>query len=456
MKSSDTPTEKPEFDPEEKVEGLTENHLIEFAKLKTLFFIVFFILGLINNNAYVLINSGAQSLAKSFNKKDLMPTFQMCLIVFSGLMRVFNSKFLLKWKHKLKISIAVTLSIVAYLIFFGLMWIKNNNIGFSISLFATLIFGAVTTIGSMTVVGFMKGLPPKSFSGWGSGTGFAGISGAGISLLIDVLGIEFGYACIGLIPFSFVYLYLFFLVVKKKAQVDKFVEKKTLEVDNNDKSALIDQEPAKFYEEVDRISLENQQNLTNEQQRLEQVEDAEAGINQQLTFKIYTQVMKVIGWEIWNISIVYFLEYMCCTSFADRANPKSDDPNQAWLQKNAFKVLSLSYQVGVFISRSSFTLFKFRRVGLLSFLQAVNFVLFLMIAYFKNVSVYIQVVLMVFVGLMGGTSYVNCMYLILSNKVLKKSEKEIAVNITGVFNDVGIFGASVGALVVSNYILPSK
>lgn len=57
---------------------------------------------------------------------------------------------------------------------------------------------------------------------------------------------------------------------------------------------------------------------------------------------------------------------------------------------------------------------------------------------------------MVWVGLMGGGSYVNVMYQILENPRLAKSEKELALTMTGVCNDIGILAASLLALLLAN------
>jgi len=39
--------------------------------------LLYFVLGLINNTGYVLINTSAQDLARKFDKKDWMGAFQL-------------------------------------------------------------------------------------------------------------------------------------------------------------------------------------------------------------------------------------------------------------------------------------------------------------------------------------------------------------------------------------------
>lgn len=151
---------------------------------------------------------------------------------------------------------------------------------------------------------------------------------------------------------------------------------------------------------------------------------------------------------------VYFLEYACTTSFAERANPKSSSSQEGdYFHRHAFVLLSISYQTGVFISRSSLSLFKIEKVWIMTAIQAINFVIYFSIAYFKWLEIYYQIPFMIFVGLMGGASFVNCYYKIMNEKCLNKSQKEVAVNLAAFFNDMGIVMASFLALFVSNYII---
>lgn len=57
--------------------------------------------------------------------------------------------------------------------------------------------------------------------------------------------------------------------------------------------------------------------------------------------------------------------------------------------------------------------------------------------------------MMVFVGLLGGASYVNVIYLVRSSALLDKTEKELAMTILTIFNDIGILLASVTALILN-------
>ena len=56
----------------------------EFEKRSCHFLLLFFLIGLLNNNTYVVINTGAQDLAEKFGKKNLMGAFQMYARLTAG------------------------------------------------------------------------------------------------------------------------------------------------------------------------------------------------------------------------------------------------------------------------------------------------------------------------------------------------------------------------------------
>ena len=62
--------------------------------------------------------------------------------------------------------------------------------------------------------------------------------------------------------------------------------------------------------------------------------------------------------------------------------------------------------------------------------------------------------LIFYVGLCGGGCYVNAMYCIISHKKLEFYEKELALNIISILDDMGVICASITALIMSNLIYP--
>jgi CLN3 protein len=57
---------------------------------------------------------------------------------------------------------------------------------------------------------------------------------------------------------------------------------------------------------------------------------------------------------------------------------------------------------------------------------------------------------MIWVGLMGGGAFVNVMYQILESTTLKRTEKELALTMTSICDDMGILTASLLSLLLDN------
>ena len=157
---------------------------------------------------------------------------------------------------------------------------------------------------------------------------------------------------------------------------------------------------------------------------------------------------------------VYFLEYSIITAFAkgmqDKMHQKYPDLyNEGYLRVKGFNdIIQFSYQFGVFISRSSLKYVKIERVWILTLFQALNFVVLFANALFLFCdNIYIISPFIVWVGLMGGGSYVNVLHGIRELKTLKPNELESAMSLSLLFNDTGILFAATFSIIVQNTIL---
>jgi hypothetical protein len=70
-----------------------------------------------------------------------------------------------------------------------------------------------------------------------------------------------------------------------------------------------------------------------------------------------------------------------------------------------------------------------------------------------SAEVWILFGLMVYVGLLGGGSYVNIFYLVLNDPKILASDRELCVNITAIFVNVGITLSSAFILLMDNTFL---
>lgn len=58
---------------------------------------------------------------------------------------------------------------------------------FFISLIASCVHGLTSCFGESVILGYLKGFPADLVVGWSSGTGFAGVVGAGLVVLLTAL-----------------------------------------------------------------------------------------------------------------------------------------------------------------------------------------------------------------------------------------------------------------------------
>lgn len=206
---------------------------------------------------------------------------------------------------------------------------------------------------------------------------------------------------------------------------------------------------------VEKPAINNASGVEAARPNMEASELDEAKDNKTLSIKELGRIASKVGFFQLNLGLVYFFEYMCLTSFADRyvAKMRIAHPERAdeYIYRHGYVIFSFCYQIGVFISRSSLSLIKIPRVEIMTGLQCMNFIFFLFNTIFLFLdNFYACFGIMVWVGLMGGGSYVNVMYQILESPKLPKNEKELALTMTGVCNDIGILSASLMSLLLAN------
>lgn len=156
-------------------------------------------------------------------------------------------------------------------------------------------------------------------------------------------------------------------------------------------------------------------------------------------------------WGI-NLGAVYFLEYCIITGFADRATLKYTNHSN-FFKENAFIVIQFCYQIGVLMSRSSLKCFKVNQIWIITALQAFNFCFWWLEAEFLFLSMWGEFAVAIWVGCMGGMSYVNVAYLILNSKNISNDLKEATFNLSLCFNNIGIVSAALFCLLLDNVIM---
>lgn len=111
--------------------------------------------------------------------------------MFNGLFRLVNSRFFIKIIHVKRIIANVCMMVLGYLLISVSCLLSSTTVySFFISLGASCIHGLTSCFGESVILGYLKGFPADLVVGWSSGTGFAGVVGAGLVVLLTALNFE--------------------------------------------------------------------------------------------------------------------------------------------------------------------------------------------------------------------------------------------------------------------------
>ncbi|CAD6570232.1 MAG: battenin CLN3 protein [Tremellales sp. Tagirdzhanova-0007] len=177
----------------------------EYASIRL--FVAFLIFGLLNNVLYVIILSAALDLVPSTTPKGVVAFFNIfpALLTKVGWPLLSNGQ--IRYGRRLGFCTCCS-------------WFGIIIIALSTSLYLRLLGISLASLssglGELTFLQLTTTLPTSSTSrtalgAWSSGTGFAGIAGAGIWWLLRSLGVKVGLGISSLLPLFFPITYLFLL-----------------------------------------------------------------------------------------------------------------------------------------------------------------------------------------------------------------------------------------------------
>jgi battenin len=367
---------------------------------------LFFVVGIFNNFGYVVIISAAKTLADHFNDAGLIGVITWALIGVGVIAKFFNAFYLENVSHRLRIYSTSLMFLTGYILLTSSLWVD-----FWFAVFCIVIVGAGASFGESVMLGYLKLFPAELTGAWSSGTGFAGLAGSLLYLLFaDVFSLSNAVIFGMMIPTAVFYAIAFEVTWISPLRSDEVIsarDDETLEATTDEeRDALLphDEVPPNetFYQRLRRCFL--------------------------LTW--YRNLM---------LCLVYWFEYVVSVGLAEIANTSRSDSRQ----DRDYEILVACYQAGVFISRSSMSVVKLNQFGWMTALQFGNFILWHFHCEYNLFSEYVQFVLMVFVGLLGGAMYVNVMYDILVDKTIPNRDREFCINLASISVNIGITLSSV-------------
>jgi battenin len=378
--------------------------------------VAIFALGIINNAPYVIGIASAQAIVKSFGVETYLGIV-LGVNTVSGLF----ARFLNSWLVSLRVSYEILFATNMAMMLFGLLSCAFAKV-FWLECVGIFFIGFASNLGETIILCDMthrrKEVLLKS---WGSGTGCAGIAGAGYSLICVGAKISNFWSFIGVSPVVLLAGAAYYGVIVRSPAEAFLQSPDELQV------ALLSGQPS-----LNGDGSVSSKSPPPPKDTLSVWDCSYFGEN---TFLII------------NCGTVYFLEYVIQTLFADCSLTGEEKGNYPY----SYPLLNLSYQIGVFLSRSSLVFFVLHEVWILTLCQCAMFILWVVQAslHFLKYLV-VMCLLMGVVGLFGGCAYVNAFHEMMNDSSLTAPQREMVTSYNSFFIALFIFLSTVFTFVAEN------
>ncbi|OJJ47143.1 hypothetical protein ASPZODRAFT_151692 [Penicilliopsis zonata CBS 506.65] len=397
--------------------------------------IAFWLFGLINNVLYVIILSAALDLVGPEVPKgvvllaDVIPSFGTKLVA---------PYFIHMVPYSMRIMICVMLSVLGMSVV-ALSPAYTDGGAISTKIAGIVLASLSSGAGELSFVALVHYYGPFSLAAWGSGTGAAGLVGAGAyALATSSLGFSVKATLLASACLPAVMMVSFFIVLPRGPLRSVSAGKPEYQSIAGGDRLRDDFEPL---EEVEDEGYGN--GIRDEQDGL--LESSTTGCGhtaangesirgQRLTVSIQ-RVKKLFFPYMVPMLLVYIAEYTINQGVSPTLLfPLKDSPFEHF--RAFYPTYNAIYQVGVFLSRSSTPFFRIHNLYLPSLLQVLNLILLILQSLFDFIpSVYLVFAIIFWEGLLGGLVYVNT-FAEISDRV-PSQEREFSLGATTVNHVLG-------------------
>ncbi|TEA10837.1 Protein BTN1 [Colletotrichum sidae] len=388
-----------------------------FRHADTQVIVAFWLLGLINNVLYVIILSAAQDLVGSSVPKgvvllaDVLPSFFTKLIAPYFIHRV---------PYSLRVLVLIGLSCSGML----LVALTPPSKSVAVKMVGVVIASLSSGGGELSFLGLTHYYGPMSLAGWGSGTGAAGLVGAGLYVVLtdwwkfSVRNSLLFSACLPSIMFV-----SFFLVLPKgplRAGKKEYATLPDRDLEDDDVEGM-------SQDAASSALLAPGPSVTSAAYHAETSHSFEANLKRAKAL-FFPYMLPLL--------LVYIAEYTINQGVAPTLLfPLGSSPFREF--REFYPMYGFLYQLGVFISRSSTPFYRIHHLYLPSFLQVGNLALLTAHAMFDFIpSVYIVFIIIFWEGLLGGAVYVNTFAEIMEK--VPAEDREFSLSATSVSDSGGI------------------
>ncbi|OWF50565.1 battenin-like [Mizuhopecten yessoensis] len=403
-----------------------------------------FILGAINNLPYVIVVSAAKTIADSFDERNQVGLVVGANVALSVVVKFGNTFFLLKTRYWIRYVVNAVLMLIGL---FGVAYAFS----FWFALICIVFVGASAAFGENVALGYLRLFPSTLVNAWSSGTGMAGVLGAGIYIIFGCVVGAGGhntaqlksltkYAFLLTTPFVALYMISYFFIIKPP-----------LPEETSDQGSARSVGNVQAEEEEDEVHKPLLHDAVSGEEQVFEAPAERLRMYEETMCRRIIRCFKLTTWLSFNLCAVYLFEYIV-QGCAAKVRPKSEYNIGC---PELYAALSLCYQAGVFVSRSSVQLLRIQRIEILTILQAINMVIWLFDVHYKFMPTSILPVVMIYVGLLGGASYVNIFFRLLHDDVYPDKDRELCINIVAIFITLGIVLGTVSETILFNTVLKS-
>lgn len=306
----------------------------------------------------------------------------------------------------ISINIRVAIAIMLTALSFVLTSFSTTHL---VSFIGVICASISSGLGEVTFLAFQAEFEQGVVSYWSSGTGMAGLAGAGLySLITSVVTVETSLLIMLIVPV--VEAGIFWILISRPGIT---VSHRSLLGSNE---SLDGQEKSNL---VPELSVRQKIRLA-----------------RPLVFRF----MLPLG-------LVYFFEYFINQGLSELMYFN----NTSILRGNQYSWYQTMYQLGVFISRSSVQVIQIHKLWILPALQGLNVFIFLAHILWPYLSsIYVVMAIIVFEGLLGGAAYVNTFYKIRQES--NHAARSFNMSFVALADSIGIMLAGFTAIPVHNLL----
>ncbi|KAK4198128.1 batten's disease protein Cln3 [Triangularia verruculosa] len=387
--------------------------------------VAFWLFGLINNILYVLLLTAAQDLVG--------PSVPKALVLLADVMPSFLTKLVAPYfihlvPYSIRILVLVALSSGGML----LVALTPTTQSVGVKMVGVMIASLSSGGGELSFLGLTHYYGVNSLAAWGSGTGAAGLVGAGLYVLMtDWLGMSVRNSLLVSALMPGIMLLSFFVILPRERikQSNGTSGYEPLPGLDRDDSAEGEREIDASAASAALLSEPGPSSVT--------AYHSNSAAAKSTSFWTNLGRAKSLFWPyMLPLLLVYVAEYTINQGVAPTLlYPLEQSPFSEY--RSFYPFYGFLYQLGVFISRSSTPWIRIHHLYFPSLLQVGNLVLLTLHALLNFIpSVYLIFLVIFWEGLLGGAVYVNTFTEIMDN--VPAEDREFSLGATSVSDSGGI------------------